>query len=396
MLKSLTLENFTVFANTELEFSPGINVIIGENGTGKTHLLKAGYCLNRAWPDLMREQLPLNSKRAEVFFESKLMGLFKPDDLGNLVRRSSGVTEARLRVEITGFGPSEKTINTVQIDGRNWTNYSTDIPGGHVSWEVIVNKGEAGSGGQVLMDDESIKKITSTKLYVANSVFIPSKEIASFYDGLGALLKEYRTGLDDTYPDLIEKLNIPEMTNRSLGDLQELEDILGGFLKLENARLIFVGKDGQVMEVPLLAEGLRKLAILPYLIRNGVLHVDDRNRPSTQGEALFWDEPEANLNPRLIAKLAQLFVFLAKRGTQVVLATHSLFLLKEIDLQLQLAIENNTAIPARFFALSLGENGVETSVGNVLEEINPITALDMEIEQAERYNDWYDRVSHAK
>ena len=34
------LENFTSFANLEQEFSPGINVIIGANGTGKTHLLK--------------------------------------------------------------------------------------------------------------------------------------------------------------------------------------------------------------------------------------------------------------------------------------------------------------------------------------------------------------------
>ena len=37
------LENFTSFANLEQEFSPGINVIIGANGTGKTHLLKTLY-----------------------------------------------------------------------------------------------------------------------------------------------------------------------------------------------------------------------------------------------------------------------------------------------------------------------------------------------------------------
>ncbi|MGV8984286.1 AAA family ATPase, partial [Clostridium sp.] len=31
------LENFTVFEEEEIAFSNGINVIIGENGTGKTH-----------------------------------------------------------------------------------------------------------------------------------------------------------------------------------------------------------------------------------------------------------------------------------------------------------------------------------------------------------------------
>ena len=43
MLKSLHLENFTVFPNVELSFGKNLNVIIGVNGAGKTHLLKAAY-----------------------------------------------------------------------------------------------------------------------------------------------------------------------------------------------------------------------------------------------------------------------------------------------------------------------------------------------------------------
>jgi len=37
------LENFTVFEDEVLDFSTGINVIIGVNGTGKTHILKSIY-----------------------------------------------------------------------------------------------------------------------------------------------------------------------------------------------------------------------------------------------------------------------------------------------------------------------------------------------------------------
>ena len=44
MLKSLVLENFTVFPSAHFDFSPGINAFVGENGTGKTHLLKVAYC----------------------------------------------------------------------------------------------------------------------------------------------------------------------------------------------------------------------------------------------------------------------------------------------------------------------------------------------------------------
>lgn len=38
-LKKIYLENFTVFDKMEIEFCEGINVFIGENGTGKTHIM---------------------------------------------------------------------------------------------------------------------------------------------------------------------------------------------------------------------------------------------------------------------------------------------------------------------------------------------------------------------
>jgi recombinational DNA repair ATPase RecF len=46
MITKLELKNFTTFEKLDIDFSPRINVIIGENGTGKTQLLKAGYALS--------------------------------------------------------------------------------------------------------------------------------------------------------------------------------------------------------------------------------------------------------------------------------------------------------------------------------------------------------------
>ncbi|MCY4260004.1 MAG: AAA family ATPase [Rhodobacteraceae bacterium] len=45
MLKSLTIKDFTVFKDADLKFSRGLNVIVGANGTGKTHLLKLPYSI---------------------------------------------------------------------------------------------------------------------------------------------------------------------------------------------------------------------------------------------------------------------------------------------------------------------------------------------------------------
>ncbi len=43
MLERITFDKFTAFEKLDIRFSPGINVFIGENGTGKTHILKAAY-----------------------------------------------------------------------------------------------------------------------------------------------------------------------------------------------------------------------------------------------------------------------------------------------------------------------------------------------------------------
>ena len=42
-IKKIELENFTVFENMEVSFCKGINVMLGENGIGKTHIMKVLY-----------------------------------------------------------------------------------------------------------------------------------------------------------------------------------------------------------------------------------------------------------------------------------------------------------------------------------------------------------------
>ena len=39
-LTSIELKRFTAFSDLTLHFSPGINVLVGANGTGKTHIPK--------------------------------------------------------------------------------------------------------------------------------------------------------------------------------------------------------------------------------------------------------------------------------------------------------------------------------------------------------------------
>lgn len=42
-IQAIGLKNFTVFEDLRLDVASSINIFVGENGTGKTHLLKALY-----------------------------------------------------------------------------------------------------------------------------------------------------------------------------------------------------------------------------------------------------------------------------------------------------------------------------------------------------------------
>ena len=44
-IKSLQLKNFRNYASQRVEFGPGINVLTGENASGKTNMLEAIYLL---------------------------------------------------------------------------------------------------------------------------------------------------------------------------------------------------------------------------------------------------------------------------------------------------------------------------------------------------------------
>ncbi|OAD21570.1 ATP-binding protein [Candidatus Thiomargarita nelsonii] len=94
MLKSLNINNFTVFAEVKIEFSPGLNVIIGDNATGKTHLLKLGYSVMHI---LSRKEKVINAKKT---LADKLYQVFKTNSLGHLTRHGSGHQRTQVTAEM--------------------------------------------------------------------------------------------------------------------------------------------------------------------------------------------------------------------------------------------------------------------------------------------------------
>lgn len=86
-ITNIKLENYTVFENVSISFCKGINVFIGENATGKTHLLKLLYAACR-------------SNRTDIDFGYKIVRTMMPDDfrISRLLTRRAGNSKARIKV----------------------------------------------------------------------------------------------------------------------------------------------------------------------------------------------------------------------------------------------------------------------------------------------------------
>ena len=145
---------------------------------------------------------------------------------------------------------------------------------------------------------------------------------------LDAAVKMGNVEFDDTYLDIIAaaKIDISRGVDSSARKkyLEILQKISNGKVTLHDDRFYLKPGTQAKLEFNLVAEGLRKIALLWQLIKNGTLE---------KGSVLFWDEPEANINPKYIPVLAELLIMLENEGVQIFVSTHDYFLSKYIEVK---------------------------------------------------------------
>jgi hypothetical protein len=105
VLTSLYLKNFTVFSEADLKFGKHLNVIIGENGLGKTHILKAAYCVLAVSARGAKDSGSANPTKThlQTAIASKLRGVFRPDEIGRLARRQTGRSRSECHFDENKF-----------------------------------------------------------------------------------------------------------------------------------------------------------------------------------------------------------------------------------------------------------------------------------------------------
>ena len=159
------------------------------------------------------------------------------------------------------------------------------------------------------------------------SVYIPVKEMLSNAPGFRSLYSQREIHFEEVYSDILDRAYRPALRGpvakerKSL--LTNLQKTMEGKVTIKDEEFFLRNKRGN-LEFSLLAEGIRKLGLLWLLIQNGTL---------LSGSVLFWDEPEANLNPKLFGDLMEILLKLQRGGVQIFLATHDYVILKELDLR---------------------------------------------------------------
>ena len=286
-LTHIKLDNFTSFAGLDQSFSAGVNVIIGANGTGKTHLLKVLYAACAVTVGEDREKS----------FALKLRSVFNPYEgrMGRLARRQS--TSVKTRATVTRQGGAR-----LAAEFSNHTNKPEDV---------------------------KVTGETSWKKEELASAYIPVKEMLAHAPGFLATAAKREIAFEEVYVDIIKRAFLPKLMGPIDKDRQRLltalQKAIDGKVVAKGEHFFLKNKQGD-LEFTLLAEGMRKLALIWLLIQNGTL---------LSGSVLFWDEPEANLNPALMGEVVEVILELQRMGVQVFLTTHNYVLLKEFDLRKQ-------------------------------------------------------------
>ena len=292
------IKNFTVFDDMAIDFDNGVNVIIGENGTGKTHLLKLLYAFCNCSYGKSEES---GKTTAEKDMLSLLFNYFNSAGDIDLFFQFQNLMEFKFYTheETQGFSwkVSKRPDGGTEYNSRNY-----------------------------LFDKDVIP-----------SVYIPAKEMLTHSKGLLEMTKKYSGEIpfDKTILDIIEKSRqskLDEITSIAKNIVPALERIIGGKITVENDTFFVQKPNNKKIAFSSETEGIKKIGLLWQLLMNGAIG---------SSTVLLWDEPEANINPKLISDLVEILLELSRNGIQIFVSTHDYIFAKYFEVKRR---ENDSVI----------------------------------------------------
>ena len=133
-------------------------------------------------------------------------------------------------------------------------------------------------------------------------------------------------GVPDYFYDMVVALRRRRIEHPFAGIHEDLHKAIGGQISLSEAGDLEFQKKGKSIPLSLTSAGVANMGMLALLIERGALE---------RGSFLFIDEPESNLHPAWQVEMAKFLFELARQGVNVVVSTHSMTILKWLEVHVK-------------------------------------------------------------
>lgn len=340
MLESIHVESYRTLRNTSVTFRDGLNIIIGQNGVGKSNLLEfikryTGYNVLRFFPNVDLKALPSNYRMLFSYVNNK----------GKSVTMEYAISRNKLQ-----SSPEEREFDldvqfVKQLDGQvimednqlsKFRGYATSEMLTEIWNEVKPNKGTyigfnlsadikylSSPFSFSIQDTSGISTILENKVHFLNRFELRLEEFYLKTNPSVRDVQSIKARIKKEFEQVISSINLNGHLAASTNIAQvRLSDSINiyradlGFL-IENLVLEFK-VNGQWMPWSYLSDGTRRSFFLIAQVA------------SAENELILIEEPEIGIHP---FQLDKLMTFLKEQSAtkQIILSTHSPQVLNALD-----------------------------------------------------------------
>ncbi len=419
----VTFKNTGMIEEANIRFD-GLTVIAGENDTGKSTIGKMMYAIiktfNRYEADArwfqvrsvqrVIEQYYLDFRKkygnspvleaGRTFFDQLLddvLGFIdnapptaeiqtiisdKIDSFIDTVKRISAV-EINL-ADIAGAiaplileKPAKEEVYKLTLRNYIFSLFSDEIANKFAGTQEFIITGKEGKREifQAAGTTDSPRVDIYNKLYFEDATFIESPIILNLVDTLRFSRTQFdRNGEGKKQAELLEKPYAPEymkdlilkLTNlptrgKPSGIAGQVRDITGGDFYYDPEERDFVFEKGN--------QTFKGLSIAPGIKYMGIISILSQAEFLSKKNLLILDEPETHMHPQWQIRFAELLVRLVKDGKNILLTSHSPYLIEALKLYSDHYLGKSKAA---FYLSEKKKNSFVSYIYNVTHDVSPI------------------------
>lgn len=341
-IKSMKLTNFRKHKNTKITFEEDLTVIVGENDTGKSSLLHAIQIVMRNervdFSDFLEKEKPIE---IEVEIEDKIFAVNAEILDSRLQQTRILMIPAReaikLRTSLADLSEDKIKSTAKMFEIRVTSSSRMDTLKANILAELsdrsryanerfAIKSGALPEGKSYFLNGlqfENIDKFVSETFFRARQkdLWLTSIEGQTLADFIQSKLIEYKVEAEKS----ISEAGIIDILRQFIPDLRSIE-ISPTFENKDLAvdtSVSLVTSEGERQSVSKFGDGTRRRVTLALL--------QHRARSEAESALYFLDEPDTHLHVRAQNELLDALDSIAKSGSQIILTTHSPFMMNSVD-----------------------------------------------------------------